>query len=227
MQYTLAFDVYGTLIDTEGLRNKLEDLIGATAQDFLECWRAKQLEYSFRLGLMNTFVDFSVCTKDALVYTDRLFLTKLSEDQIQSLLKAYTYLPPFPHVSAGLKGVQSKGHRIYAFSNGSKKAVKQLLEHADLLHFFEGIISAEDVAVFKPSPKVYAHFVTQTASEKSKCWLISSNNFDVMGAQSFGMNSCWVKRSSKKIMDPWPLKPTATIRKLDQLSAVLDLYQPD
>jgi len=50
MAVTLAFDVYGTLIDTHGLVSALEKMIGSGAEEFSRIWREKQLEYSFRRG---------------------------------------------------------------------------------------------------------------------------------------------------------------------------------
>ena len=65
----IALDVYGTLIDTSGVLSLLQELIGEQAQKFSDLWRSKQLEYSFRRGLMNQYVDFSIVTKEALVYS--------------------------------------------------------------------------------------------------------------------------------------------------------------
>ncbi len=39
MAITLAFDVYGTLIDTHGLVQQLEKLIGDKAREFSITWR--------------------------------------------------------------------------------------------------------------------------------------------------------------------------------------------
>lgn len=36
MKYTLAFDIYGTLINTAGIVNKLEKMIGEKAKTFSE-----------------------------------------------------------------------------------------------------------------------------------------------------------------------------------------------
>ena len=52
---TLAFDVYGTLIDTHGVVVALEKHLGLKVPDFSRTWREKQLEYSFRLGLMQNY----------------------------------------------------------------------------------------------------------------------------------------------------------------------------
>ena len=52
MAITLAFDVYGTLIDTHGVVSELNNLVQDKAEAFSHKWREKQLEYSFRRGLM-------------------------------------------------------------------------------------------------------------------------------------------------------------------------------
>ena len=81
MKYTLAFDVYGTLINTSGIYTSLEKMIGEKAAQVMDTWRNKQLEYSFRRGLMNSYVDFSVCTKDALEFSCKSFNVHLSDEQ--------------------------------------------------------------------------------------------------------------------------------------------------
>lgn len=50
MKYTLALDVYGTLINTSGVFNSLEKMMGDKAKRFMDTWRNRQLEYSFRQG---------------------------------------------------------------------------------------------------------------------------------------------------------------------------------
>ena len=62
MATTLAFDVYGTLIDPLGVATTLRSLIGDRAQAFAQAWREKQLEYLFRRALMQAYRDFPACT---------------------------------------------------------------------------------------------------------------------------------------------------------------------
>ena len=225
MKYTLAFDVYGTLINTSGVFDSLEQLIGNKAQVFMDTWRSKQLEYSFRRGLMNKYTDFSVCTKDSLEFCCQLFKTKLTASQKDALMNEYSVLPTFPDVKAGLEDLKKSGHKLFAFSNGSKNAVSKLLTNAKIIDVFDGIISVEGVETFKPNPLVYDYFNTQTNSTKSDSWLISSNPFDVIGAISFGMFSAWVKRSPDSVFDTWGIEPTTTIHKLTDLSLKLEINQ--
>jgi len=221
MKKHLAFDVYGTLIDPSGVRDLLEEIMGREADAFNKIWREKQLEYSFRRGLMDDYVDFSVCTKQALNYACEVTRRQLNGEQKVSLLVRYTELPAYPDVKAGLEKVKAAGHRCFAFSNGSKKAVAGLLENAGLSAYFEGIVSAEDVRTFKPNPEVYAHFCRKAGADKSQAVLISGNSFDVIGAKSFGMRAVWVRRNPDAVFDPWGIEPDAVAKDLSEVAEVI------
>ncbi|MGQ1787060.1 haloacid dehalogenase type II [Saccharicrinis sp. GN24d3] len=222
MKYTLAFDVYGTLINTSGIYDSLKSMIGAHAKPFMDDWRNKQLEYSFRRGLMDKYTDFSICTKDSLEYCCQMYGIDLNKKQKEALMDEYTILPAFPDVKAALKNLKESGHRLFAFSNGSEKAVRKLLTTARIVDLFDGIVSVENVQSFKPNPLVYAHFNKETSSTKTNSWLISSNPFDVIGAVSFGMYSAWIRRTKDSIFDPWGIEPTLIINELTELSLRLE-----
>jgi 2-haloacid dehalogenase len=217
MATTLAFDVYGTLIDTHGVVVKLQDFIGDQAEEFSKVWRDKQLEYSFRRGLMRLYENFGVCTSQALDYTDALLATGLSDEQKAALLAEYRILPAFGDVRESLHVLKTAGHRLYAFSNGAADAVEGLLKAAQIDEFFDGVVSVDGQQTFKPNPDVYAHMVETTGVE-GDAWLVSSNPFDVIGAVSYGIKSAWVRRSDKVVFDPWGIEPTITISGLHELA---------
>ena len=217
MSVTLAFDVYGTLIDTHGIISKLRELIGDKAKGFSQTWREKQLEYSFRRGLMQNYENFSVCTSHALDYTCMFYKISLIEEQKHELLDSYRALPAFKDVKEGLVRLKAANFRLYAFSNGTAEAVDTLLEAAGIRGYFLGVVSVDDLKSFKPNPAVYAHFLRKAEASGSNAWLISSNPFDVIGAISAGMRAAWVRRSKEAIFDPWEIEPTITIESLEEL----------
>jgi len=225
MATTLAFDVYGTLIDTHGLVARLQELIGEKASEFSRTWRDKQLEYSFRRGLMQNYETFTVCTKNALDYTCSFYQIQLAEEQKNELLSGYRVLPAFDDVGNGLSALQSSGFRIYAFSNGSAEAVDTLLTSAGIRDLFLGIVSVDELKSFKPNPAVYCHFLRKSGASGSDAWLISSNPFDVIGAISAGMRSVWLKRSPDAIFDPWGIEPTLTVSSLLDLADKIQNYR--
>ncbi len=218
MSLTLGFDIYGTLIDPHGVVVQLSEVLGDRANDFCQVWRQKQLEYTFRRGLMRRYENFSVCTRDALDYTDLLMQTRLDDTTKQSLLQSYRVLPAYDDVKQSLQVVSDKGYRLFALSNGLADAVQQLLEHAQIDHFFEGVVSVDSIQTYKPNPDVYHHFVETTNSELEQCWLVSSNAFDIIGAVSVGMKAAWLKRFDEMVFDPSEFQPSVTIRSLVDLA---------
>ena len=222
MPTVLAFDVYGTLIDTHGVVVKLQEFIGDTAEEFSRVWREKQLEYSFRRGLMRTYENFGVCTSQALDYANDSLDAGLSEHQKAALLTEYRSLPAFNDVQESLMRLKADGHSLYAFSNGTADAIETLLLAAGIRDLFDGVVSVDDCQTFKPNPDVYEHLLNTTATSARETWLISSNPFDVIGAISSGLRGVWVRRFAESTFDPWGIEPTITISSLralgDQIS---------
>lgn len=221
MPLTLAFDVYGTLIDTRGLIGELVKLVGDKAEAFSRTWRDKQLEYSFRRGLMQNYADFTVCTRNALDYTCACHKKPLSTAQKNELLEGYRSLPAFQDATDGLTRLQAENHRLFAFSNGSTDVVENLLGQAGIRDHFQGVVSTEDLKSFKPNPGVYAYFLRKAEAFASNSWLISGNPFDVIGAISAGMRGAWIKRSQEEIFDPWGIAPTITASSIKNLAEQL------
>ena len=211
MSVTIAFDVYGTLIDTHGVVSRLQEIVGANAKEFSQTWRDKQLEYSFRRALMQNYESFAVCTSQALDYTCAFHKVSLTDEQKAELLGIYRVLPAFSDVQEGLTQLKNNGFRLFAFSNGKSDALEMLLDNASIRDLFLGIVSTDDLKSFKPNPAVYSHFLRKSEASGDSAWLVSSNPFDVIGAISAGMKAAWVQRSQETVFDPWGIDPTITV----------------
>jgi 2-haloacid dehalogenase len=221
MNITLAFDVYGTLVDPFAMAKHLALDVGTNADDFANLWRDKQLEYSFRRGLMGNYADFSVCTSDALNFTCQHFKAAISPERRSVLLRLYQHLPRFDDVIPALHSLHG-AFRLFAFSNGKRTDIDAVLSNANMLHYFQGIVTADDVRSFKPDPAVYSYARRVTGAWSSPFWLVSSNPWDVIGARSAGLASAWVRRSEEKIYDTWGIEPNITVRSLIDLPTALE-----
>jgi len=221
MTKVLAFDIYGTLINTHGVVTRLQEFIGDEAQNFSNVWRDKQLEYSFRRGLMGSYQHFGICTSQALDYTDQFLRTNLSEEQKASLLAEYRVLPAFDDVLESLTTLKAAGHKMYGFSNGTADAVEGLLAHAGIRELFDGVVSVDPLQSFKPNPTMYEHMVKVGGASVDDTWLVSSNPFDVIGAVTIGMQAAWVQRSKSTVFDPWGVEPTTVVESLTELDEKL------
>jgi len=217
--YAVGFDVYGTLVDPLALAEPLQALVGEQAVQFAGLWRTKQLEYSFRRGLMRRYVDFDICTRQALRYTQQALRCELPESDQGRLLEAYLYLPVFPEVVASLAALKIQGHRLMAFSNGVEASIRALLANAGVLPHLEDVVSVDDLHTFKPDPEVYAYLARRTGRAPAETWLVSSNAWDVIGAKAVGLRAVWVKRQPDTVFDPWEVEPDVVVSRLDELPA--------
>ena len=220
MKHTLAFDVYGTLVNPLGLASSLEADLQKNVDSFVELWRTKQLEYSFRRALMRRYISFAECTRQALRFAAARHHWALSEKREQELMERYKHLDPFPDAVAALPGL-ARQHRLFAFSNGARDDVDQVLTHAGLRRFFEDVISVEDIRSFKPDPAVYAHARHIAGNCGTGFALVSSNAWDVIGARSADADAYWIRRANTALFDPWEFEPTATLGSLTELESHL------
>ena len=214
---SLAFDIYGTLIDPFSLGRMLEDMIGAKAPNFNILWRDKQLEYSFRKAVMKQFNHFSECTKQALHYCNEYFKTNLSEEQMLLLLGSYRKLPPYHETRDCLSNLKDRKFEIMAFSNGKKEDLISLFENGNIESYFDQVISVDEVRTFKPAPEVYQFLAEKASADFENTWMISANSFDVIGAAAVGLKTIWLKRGPDVVFDPFGISPDHIINSLSDL----------
>ena len=219
--YALGFDVYGTLVDPLAMAEPLQALVGEHAGRFAELWRRKQLEYAFRRGLMQRYVDFEVCNRQALRYTQQVLDCRLPESDEGRLLEAYLYLPLFSEVATRLATLKAAGHRLAAFSNGVEASIRALLDHAKVVAHFDEVVSVDDLRRFKPDPAVYHYLARRLGSAPNETWLVSGNAWDVIGAKAAGLRAIWVKRASESVFDPWEVEPDRVVSSLNEVTEVL------
>lgn len=222
MSAAIAFDVYGTLVDPLEMGVRLRPVVGDEfAEPMAKLWREKQLEYTFRRGLMRTYENFDVCTRQALDYTAQALGAELSDGDRQRLIEEYSSLSPFADAAPGLETMRDAGHALVAFSNGVEATLRALLERAGILPLLGGVVSVDDISSFKPDPEVYHYLCRRLDRPPSEVWLVSSNPFDVIGAKSVGLNAAWVKRNPDTAFDPWGVEPDVVVRDLQELAVKL------
>lgn len=225
MSITLALDIYGTLINPLAVRTALTAHVGDDAAAFAGLWRTKQLEYSFRRGLMGAYRDFTHVTRAALDFACATFAVELSAAESAALMNRYRALDPFPDAAPALEALSATGVTLHAFSNGVADDIAALLRHAGLDETIASIVSADEVQTFKPDPRIYRHFLTRTGSSAQATWLVSSNPFDVIGAAACGWHTAWVQRQSSSVFDPWDHAPTVVVSSLEELLSVPAIVQ--
>jgi 2-haloacid dehalogenase len=166
---------------------------------------------------MRRYVDFDVCTLQALRYVSASLGVTLDEAEEHSLLEAYLHLPAFADVRGGLALLKRAGYRLVALTNGTRRSARGVLENAGISEFLEDVLSVEPIATFKPDPRVYALLGKLTAAGAEPAWLLSGNPFDVIGAKAVGLKAAWLRRDPQRIFDPWEFSPDLVVGNLEEL----------
>lgn len=220
----LAFDMYGTLVDTLGISQHIEQMLPAQGQRVAALWRQSQLEFSFRVTLMERYEDFAYLTRKALGYALAATGNTLTAGQQETLLAQYQQLEPFADTKPGLERLQKAGFPMVIFSNGAPSMLNQLLDATGLRHYFQHVISADEVGIYKPSPRLYQHAASRAGCPPEEIRLISANPFDVTGALNARLHAAWVNRAGSP-PDPLGQSPDVIVKTLVELAEVLERHQ--
>lgn len=189
-----VFDAYGTLFDVHAAIGRHRDACGPDADRMSEMWRTKQLEYSWTLTLSGQYVDFWELTQRALDFS--LARTPSVDRQLRpQLLDAYFQLGAFPDARATLQKLKTAGHRTGILSNGSPGMLKGAIDAAGVGSDLDAVLSVDTVKMYKPRREVYALVTDRFKCTPQDVTFVSSNRWDVMGAQAFGFRTAWINRS--------------------------------
>jgi len=215
---TLAFDAYGTLFDVHSVISTCNDLFPDKGPALSQLWRAKQLEYTWLRSLMGRYEDFWQVTESALAFACRSLQLDCPPAARQRLMDGYLHLDPFPEVRQALQSLAR--YKLVILSNGSPRMLAAVVENAGLKDVFADVISVDEVKIFKPSPCVYELASRHLKLPQGAIGFISSNFWDIAGARSFGLWTCWMNRA-KAPEEELGFRPDAVIASLADLPRIL------
>ncbi len=208
-----VFDAYGTLFDVHSSASRHQSRLGEKAQAVSALWRAKQLEYTWLLSLMQRYVDFWQVTQDALDYA----LDSHGIDDIilrQDLLNAYHELDCYPEVPETLLNLKELGLGTAVLSNGAPKMLEAAVLNSNIEKILDSVFSVDSIGIFKPAPQVYQLATDQLGCIPEEILFFSSNAWDVSGAATFGFQAVWVNRFGQE-PERLPGTPLLEIKTLD------------
>lgn len=192
----MIFDLYGTLVDPLAIAAELAEFLPVDlAQDVAGTWRQKQIEYSFRLTMMQRYQKFDWVTERALDFALLAHGAQLSEQARRRVLDRYDAPQPYPDVEPALSRLARAGYASYVLSNGSPEMLQRCLLNSGLADYFHAWLSVDAVGAFKPVSEVYQHAGEILGRRMEDMRLISCNPFDVIGGKAAGMRTAWVNRS--------------------------------
>jgi len=190
----LLFDAYGTLFDVYSVTSLCDDLFPGQGERLAQLWRAKQLQYSLLCSLMGRYRDFWHLTEDGLVYSTWHLGLVLTSGARKTLMDAYLSLDVFADVRPGLEQLRAGGVRLGILSNGAPAMLEAAAASAGIDSLLDVTLSADEVQVFKPSPRVYERGAERMGIASPRLGFVSANAWDVSGAASCGLRTFWIQR---------------------------------
>ena len=188
----LVFDAYGTLFDVQSVAGVTDAAFPGQGATITQVWRLKQLEYTWLRALMGRYEDFWTVTRESLDFTLKTLGLSATPELIAQIAEAYDALSLYPEALAALEGLAS--HRLAIFSNGSPAMLKRLVAHAGIGAFIEAVISVDEIGVYKPDPRGYAHVEKRLGLAREEILFVSSNGFDIAGAKAHGFHVARIER---------------------------------
>jgi 2-haloacid dehalogenase len=193
-----VFDAYGTLYDTQSVATVTEEAFPGYGGIVTQIWRIKQLEYSWLRSLMHRYEDFSVITRDSLIYTLRLLGLKHDDGAFERIMEKYLHLDLYPDATAALAALH--GRKLAILSNGSTDMLGALVRNSGLDRVLDATISIDSKRMFKPSPDAYTLIESKLGVKPAEVLFVSSNPWDACGAKAFGLNVAWIERVTPEAM---------------------------
>ena len=191
----IVFDLYGTLYDVQSVAGICDQAYPGKGAAIAQLWRRKQLEYTWLRSLMERYVNFETVTDDALRFTCAALDLPLEEDMAHVLGEQYLRLEPHPETTGALHRLKDAGIPLGIISNGSHKSIAHVVNHSGMGWAFDELISAEDVQVFKPHPKMYELAERRMGHAREQILYVSANGWDASAASLSGFPVCWINRN--------------------------------
>jgi 2-haloacid dehalogenase len=194
----VVFDAYGTLYDVQSVAAVTDEAFPGYGELISQIWRIKQLEYTWLRSLMNRYEDFSVITRQSLIFTLKALGLKHTPGIFERIMDKYVHLDSYPDAKTALAGLA--GLKLAILSNGSTQMLDALVRNTGLDKILHATISIDKARIFKPSPKAYSLIETNLGVQPQEVLFVSSNPFDACGAKAFGLNVAWIERVTQQTM---------------------------
>jgi 2-haloacid dehalogenase len=188
---TVAFDVIGTLVGLESLRQALNHQ-GAGPRT-LELWFAESLRDYFSISHSGGY--------SPLLEVLRAGLARHNIRDRDAVMSILPRLDPMPGAEDACRLLAEDGTKLIALTNGSEALTNSLLDHGGLKDRFDAVLSCDSIRVSKPHPSVYAMARDAAAGE---LWMVASHAWDIAGAGRVGLRTVLIYPEQELVPEVFP-----------------------
>jgi 2-haloacid dehalogenase len=183
----VAFDVIGTLMSLEPLRDSLP------SPDLLDAWYARTIRDGMALAVTGRYADFPDVAAAALRGLTRY---TISDADVARAIAGLAELPAFPDAAPALKLLAEADIRVLCLTNGTARFTGAFLDRAGLRRYVERVVSVGDVGRWKPSAFVYRFAAELAQVPPEQVALVAAHDWDCHGAKAAGLTTGWVSRDA-------------------------------
>ena len=192
----IIFDVVGTLFSLEPL--KLELQRQGLPDHVLRQWFARLLMTAMAATLAGRYIPFQEAAEASL--RQLAVADEFAQEAVEPVLAALHRLEPWPEAGTTLTSLREQGHRLLGLTNSSAEAAADLIVQAEMEHFFDQVLSADEAKACKPHPAPYRLALERAGVGPQEAWMIAAHGWDIVGAAAVGLQTVWISRLEKR----WP-----------------------
>ncbi len=201
---SLIFDFDGTIINTNNLiiqtlKKVAKDKLNLTLEE-------EKINEMYGLAIDEQMRMLDQNREDELVdYYFDLYLRKVNSE---------TFL--FEGIEELLKELNVRNYSLYILTNNNTKDTTQSLDRLNILNYFEGMITMDDVSNGKPDPEGLQILFNNNNIDKNKALLIGDSPHDIEAGNEFNIKTVLVGWTMFDLED-FKVKPDQIINKPGEL----------
>jgi len=199
----LFFDVNETLLNLEEVRTSVAGALKG-GDEVASLWFDTLLHYSLVSNATDGYRNFGEIGAAALVMLAKNRNIEMDMQSARNVLEPIRSVPAYPEVPKALEDLKTKGYRLAALTNSSRKGMQTQLNNAGLARHFELLLSVEDIGIFKPHRHVYRWAARRMDINPQNCLFVAAHGWDVAGAMEAGMQATFLDRPGQNL---YPLAP--------------------
>lgn len=192
MRPTLVFDVEGTLLDPAVLDPLFVRAFGDAS--YRAVWQHEVQRLCFLCLSVAGYHPYEELAETALGTMEARSGTTLDDMTIVRIRAARRSMPPYPDVPGALTRLRDHGFTMHVLANGDQQTVEEMLRNAGIGHFFSTVQTTELSEAYKPKPEVYRNALAIIDAEPDAAMLVTSHDWDAVGAARLGMKTALVAR---------------------------------
>ncbi|GBE42238.1 (S)-2-haloacid dehalogenase [bacterium BMS3Bbin10] len=198
----LFFDVFGTVVDwrssiileleTFGKQKGVEVNWAAFADDWRDLYQPSM--DAVRRGDREWRPLDTLHRESLITLISRHNITRLTEEEIDHLNKAWHRLEPWPDCVEGLTRLRTN-YILATLSNGNIALLVNMAKRAGLP--WDAVLGAEPARAYKPLPQSYLRNAQFLGLEPAECMLVAAHNRDLAAARTLGFRTAFVCRPTE------------------------------